>query len=254
MKIIAEVGSNIKSFEDVSYCVTKAKEAGANAVKFQCLCEFDLYGEGSKFHKPFQLDWFDGTKELCDKLEIEFLCTAFSSDIYELVNHYVDIHKIASSEITDMHILKTVNSFGKHVYLSSGGANINQISKALEILKDCKVTIFYCVVEYPAKIINLNSIQILKSAFGKEHSYAYSDHSLDVCIIPKLARSCGAEVIEKHVNFLNYKDTPDSGHALNFDEFKLMCDDLKYGVIVQGKQNKNQRTLINGKYVRGRIF
>lgn len=253
MKIIAEVGSNIKNFDDVVISCNKAKEAGSDVVKFQCFSEYDLYGEGSKDYKVFQLDWFENIKKECDKIGIEFMCTGFSPEVYDIINHYVDTHKIASAEITDMHILERVNTFCKPVYLSAGGASIKKITDALIKLLDCEVTIFYCEPTYPAKEIYLGTIKELNNIFGPQVKIGYSDHSIDIFYIPHFAKTIGANVIEKHVNFLDYKDTPDAGHALNYVEFKLMCDHLKgKGIIPNQLEFKHQRILSNGKYIRPR--
>lgn len=253
MKIIAEVGSNIKSYEDSIKCCTMAKGAGADYVKFQCFSKHDLYGEGSKAYTSFQLDWFEGVKGHCDEIKIEFMCTGFDSEVYEIIDAYVSTHKIASSEITDMHILDKVNSFGKPIFLSTGGATNEQIKEALDKLKDCKVTIFYCEPSYPAKIINFQRLLDLRSVFGLSYDYGYSDHSIDVLYIPSISKVNGSTVLEKHVNFLDYKDTPDAGHSLNFFEFKMMCYKIKNKPLDYFKSYVSHRVFSNGKYVRPKI-
>lgn len=228
MKIIAEVGSNWKTLNDCIYSIKQARRAGAHAVKFQLFNHQELYGQNINFEKigetPYlHPDWISILKKECDENEIEFMCTAFSVHGYEKVNPFVSSHKIASAEMTDINILNTVNSFGKTVYLSTGGSNTsNDIRHALLYLKNCPVTIMYCVADYPAKIIDFRKLDQMKYYFGDNYSYGYSDHSIDVFNIPMTAKSKGCSVIEKHVNFTNHKDTNDSGHSLNFEEFSLM--------------------------------
>lgn len=258
MKVIAEVGSNIKSFKDCVYSIEQSRLAGANIVKFQLLSRFDLYGEGSKEYCPLKKDWIPDLKNIADQNEIEFMCTGFSPEIYDYLNPFVKIHKIASAEITDLDILNKVASFKKPVILSTGGAKYAQIQQALDILKPCSVIIMYCVPQYPAKIISMDAFEVLKN-FGNNYSYGYSDHSIDACIIPKMFKDAGATIIEKHVNFLEYCDTPDAHHALNFKELSLMCRILKDEVIslvdidkLNNSQMREewQRRLIKGKYLR----
>lgn len=227
MKVIAEVGSNIKSYADAEYSICKAREAGANYVKFQCYSEFDLYGEGSKDYKIFDPEWLPRLKEVSDKSEIGFMCTGFSPEMYDIIDPHVDIHKIASAEITDLNILFKVASLGKPIVLSTGGASIMQISEALNIVKICPVTIMYCVPKYPSKYIDFEMLPILKSSFGNNYSYGYSDHSIDIGIIPIIASQFPCSMLEKHVNFLCYTDTGDCQHALNFEEFSMMIRVLK---------------------------
>lgn len=224
MKVIAEVGSNWKTREDCASSISLAKVAGADAVKFQWFTNECLYGViGDRKNKPI----INALKDICDTNGIEFMCTAFSPYGYDVINPCVQTHKIASSEITDINILRKVNSFKKPVILSTGGAQTLQIAAALQELKDCPVTILYCVVDYPARVIDFRMLEFYQEIFGKDYSYGYSDHSIDVLNIPKLAEKSGATVLEKHVNFTTHTDTPDAPHSLNFNEFKLMCDHLK---------------------------
>jgi sialic acid synthase SpsE len=64
------------------------------------------------------------------------------------------------------------------------------------------------------------------TAFKKSYDYGYSDHSVDVMIIPILAKHHGCSVIEKHVNFTDHTDTDDAPHSLNAHEFALMVQSI----------------------------
>lgn len=230
MKIIAEVGSNWKSLDDCLMSIKKAKECGADVVKFQYFNKFEMTG-GSKVydvstpHLP--TNWIPKLAEYAHTCGIEFMCTAFSAEGYELVNNFVQTHKIASAEITDLNILDKVNSFKRPVYLSTGGATIEQIDQALSHLKDCPVTIMCCVTAYPARVVDFRHLQNLKEEFGTEYLYGYSDHSTDVLNIPKLAQNYGCSVIEKHVNFTSHTDTDDAPHSLSTEEFALMVRNIR---------------------------
>jgi len=235
LKIIAEIGSNWKTLEDCLLSVERAKESGADAVKFQLFTQYELNGSAYDIeeigHTPFlHPAWLKDLEEKCNSVGIGFMCTAFSSAGYHLVDPHVKIHKIASAEITDLGILKTVNSFKKPVLLSTGGADFGQIWTALRELGDCKVTLLYCVTAYPARIVDFGHLMKMKETFGTESSYGYSDHSVDVLNIPNLAQFYGCVWLEKHVNFTSYDDTNDAPHSLSSKEFALMCKNLKHGV------------------------
>lgn len=225
MKIIAEIGSNVKVKLEVLESIKLASQAGADVVKFQLYNKKELCGFGSEVDL-IDRSWFDDMRRCAQKNEIELMCTAFSPSGYEFVNQYVDTHKIASAEITDMDILKTVNSFEKPVLLSTGGATNEQIKDALLELMACDVTILYCVTEYPARVVDFRHMTKLKESFP-DFQIGYSDHSIDCLIIPEMAKTLGASVIEKHVNLVGVKNTPDAPHSLNLDEFSLMCQNLK---------------------------
>lgn len=233
MKIVAEVGSNWKSLAECMLSIKLAKEAGADVVKFQFFNHDELYGDGSGLdligNSPYMPSgWLWQLKNYSDEMMIEFMCTAFSPSGYNKVNTMVQTHKIASAELTDVSILDTVNRFKKPVLLSTAGSHMQiEIKNALLHLVDCPVTILFCVGDYPAKIVDFRKLDLMKEFFGPGYSYGYSDHSIDVLNIPKIAKEKGCVVIEKHVNFTHHQTTPDAGHSLNFNEFKAMCLMLK---------------------------
>ena len=233
MKTIAEISSNFSSLEDCILSIKRAKEAKSWAVKFQLFSPQDLYGHWCKDAytpgvSPF-LDpkWLPALADEAKQVDIEtgsieFMCTAFSSSQYEYVNDFVNIHKIASAEMTDTNILKTVNSFKKPVMISTGGSNIDEIHYALSYLKDCPVTIMFCVAEYPANIIDFRKLQALQKYFDVGHDFGFSDHSKDIFAIPQLAKQLGCYVIEKHCNLADVKESPDLSHSISFKELEFM--------------------------------
>lgn len=232
IKVIAEVGSNWRTLDDCKMSIRLAKEAGANACKFQFFNHDELYGDGKGLDKigtsPYMpSDWLWQLKHECDNHRIEFMCTAFSPQGYSKINYMIQNHKIASAELTDVNILNTVNKLKKPVYLSTAGSHMQiEIKNALLYLTDCPVTIMFCVGDYPARIVDFRKLDQMMEYFGSGYDYGFSDHSLDVLNLPMLAKQRGCKVIEKHVNFTFHQDTPDAAHSLNFEEFKAMCLNL----------------------------
>ncbi len=227
MRVIAEVGSNWKSFDDCSRSIAAASRAKADVVKFQLFTAEELYGapyDGLKGVLP--RDWVPHLASIAHDCGIEFMCTAFSPDGYRFIDPFVKCHKVASAELTAIDILKTVNDLKKPVCLSTGGATTEEINTALAILTDVPVTLFYCVADYPAKVVDFRAFDQLRIRHDA-HKYGYSDHSIDVLNIPELAQAMGASVIEKHVNFTEHTDTPDAPHAINEAELALMIKNLK---------------------------
>ena len=258
MIVVAEVGSNWKSPDDCLLSIQRAKECKASAVKFQLFTPDALFGPFETKttmagHSPY-LDprWLPMLADKCKKQEIEFMCTAFSHRDYEMVNEYVQIHKIASAELSDITILEKVNMFGKPVYLSTAGSDYEEINNALGYLRDCPVTIFYCVGDYPAKVVDFHHLDKLKEFFGNGYQYGYSDHSTDVLNIPKLASDHGVSVIEKHVNFTSWNTTQDAGHSISGEELSIMVEHLN-STLNHNKTadmtNQNMRNLWKRKLV-----
>lgn len=240
MKVICEIGSNFKTFDDCIQSIDDAKACGADIVKFQYYDNIDLSGvPGDRQCLP-ELNPLAVHAALTG---IEFMCTAFSPAKYQAIDRFVKRHKIASSEITHLDLLETVASLGKPVLLSTGGALPEEVDQALGILAGCPVTLMFCVAEYPARIVDFRHLLDMKDRYGHRYAYGYSDHSSDVLNVPVLARNHGAVIIEKHVNFAGHSDTPDARHSLSREEFQLMVKHLKgqTGILDTFRENPHKR-------------
>lgn len=229
--IIAEVGSNFTNLEDCINSVRAAAQAGANAVKFQLFDHKSLYGieqtrGGYGYDPKFELhpEWLRPIKNECDRARINLLCTVFNADLVRTVDQYVSAHKVASSDIAYEPLLAEMSKLSKPVILSTGAATETEIKLALATLSNVPVCLLYCVANYPAKNVDLTVIDRLK-AFSKP--VGFSDHTLDYIYLPYAAvKHHGAIVIEKHFTAIS-ELTPDSGHSLNPDQFKLMVDKIR---------------------------
>lgn len=245
--IIAEVGSNWRTFDDCKHSISMAKACGADAVKFQLFDWESMYGfdegiadglfpENTTCLNSLPLDWLPKLKEKADACGIEFMCSAFSPELIKAVDPYVNVHKVASAELTHVRMLETLHETRKPVILSTGASGIQDIKNALlplrwntadvtGVQKGCDVILMYCVAAYPAQEITLETIKALKDQFNT--LVGYSDHSLDVLHLPVDAvRTHGACVLEKHFTAID-ADTPDRLHSLTIDQFKHMVKSIR---------------------------
>ncbi len=235
--IIAEVGSNWTNFEQANDSIAMAKQCGADAVKFQAFSHSALFGlpyadwgdgTGSTMQGELPLAWLPKLKEKADACGIEFMCTAFSPELVAAVDPFVEVHKIASSDLSHVHLLKAVAKTGKPIILSTGASSRGDISLALATLGEAasRTVLMYCNAAYPSRWHNLYLMRELQAATGRP--VGLSDHSLDVIFAPLAAhREFGAVVIEKHFTAFPDLDTPDRGHSLTVDEFKVMVDYIR---------------------------
>jgi sialic acid synthase SpsE len=262
--IIAEVGSNWASFEDCKNSIAQAKQCGADAVKFQAYDAQSLYGldwewEGKVITKDslwgrmsavrsglmdstLLLEWLPKLAEKAKACGIEFMCSAFSPELAEAVNPFVNVHKVASAELTHVRLLQKLRSFGKPVILSTGASWAADIKQALKVLEGVPVILMYCVAAYPAQEINLDTIPLMLSTFGVP--IGFSDHSVDVGFIPAGAVRAGAVVIEKHFTALPVLACPDRGHSLTPDQFKRMVGSIRGGGTVSLGPSREEKPMI----------
>ncbi len=234
--IICEVGSNWTNFTEAKDSISFAKQCGADAVKFQLFDWMSLYGIGLNANSEMwdekltgammPIDWLPKLKEKADACGIEFMCSAFSEQMYDVVDQYVEVHKIASSETNHPHLLSKVASFKKPILFSVGASSKGDIHESLKYLPASLTTLMYCASAYPSRYSNLFMMEDLKASFNLP--VGLSDHTRDVIYHPLSAvKHFGAVVIEKHVNFTNHRNTPDAPHSLDHEEFAYMCQILK---------------------------
>lgn len=228
MKIIAELGSNFRHYQDLKNAIHLAHEAGAHAIKFQWFCQHDLYGlPGLSKQMNILPQYFDYLYKECKKKYIEFMCTVFNPDHIDFIDKYITTYKVASSDMCYVQLLERINQTKKDVYLSTGAHHEKEIEHVLNkgYLNKCKVTLMYCVSAYPANNVYLPNINMMRRKFNLP--VGFSDHSTDIYTIPWHAvYTHGASVLEKHFNPHDIK-SPDAPHSLSFDDFRSMVGNLR---------------------------
>lgn len=244
--IIAEAGVNHNgSLELAKKLANEAKVAGADCVKFQTfkadliisknaqMAEYQKKNIGKDesqldMIKKLELSYDDfiELKKYCDEIGIEFLSTPFDIESIEFISKINSVFKIPSGEITNLPYLRKINSYGKDVILSTGMANMEEISAALRVLKDCKVTLLHCTTEYPCPYegVNMRAMLTMKNKFNLP--VGYSDHTQGI-EIPVMAVAMGAEVIEKHFTLDKNMEGPDHKASLEPNELKQMVKEIR---------------------------
>lgn len=244
--IIAELSANHNNDFDLSVKTIEAMaKAGADAVKVQTYkpesltlnlntgyfaprteglwkgyTSWDLYTEAAM---PYE--WQPKLQKITNDLGLEFFSSPFDHegvDFLESLN--VPRYKIASLEITDIPLIEYVASKGKPMIISTGVAEIEDIELALEACykagnKD--ITLLKCTSQYPAPIeqANLRTMVDMKERFGVK--VGLSDHTMG-SLVPTVAVSLGAEVVEKHFILDRSLGGPDSPFSMEPNEFAEM--------------------------------
>ncbi len=248
--IIAEAGVNYNGSLELAYrMVDKAKEAGANIVKFQTSIPENVisrYAEKAKYQKDttgtdesqldmvrklvLRFDEFIPLKKYCEGKGIRFLSTPFDLSSVDFLQELgCDRWKIPSGEITNLPYLIRIARTGKPIIMSTGMSTLEEVGAALEILKkngSGPVTLLHCNTEYPTpmKDANLRAMLTLQDAFHCE--VGYSDHTLGI-EIPIAAVAMGATVIEKHFTLDRNMEGPDQKASLEPDELTAMVRGIR---------------------------
>lgn len=240
--IIAEAGVNHNgSIELAKKLVDAAVEAGCDCVKFQTFKAENIasksaqkanYQQKTTDYKESQHDMlkklelsyenFAELKNYCEQKNILFLSTPFDIESADFLNSLnMQIFKIPSGEITNLPYLRKINLFRKKVILSAGMANLDEINAALNILKDCEVSLLHCTTEYPCPYdeVNLKAMLTLKDSFGLDVGYSDHTEGIEVSVA---AVVFGASIIEKHFTLDKTMQGPDHKASLEPNELKQM--------------------------------
>ena len=205
--IIAEAGINHNGKLQVAkQLIDAASRSDVDAIKFQTFKADDLTSSGSIYHKIFKkLELSDSDfGEISDysrSKKIIFISTPFSNEAVDLLYKLkVPAFKIASGDLTDLPLIRYAASKKKPILLSTGMSYFPEIKMAIkEILKikNKKIGLFHSVSSYPTPYneTNLSAIYSMKSEF--DYPIGFSDNGDDL-LVPQVAVSLGAKLIEKH--------------------------------------------------------
>ena len=251
--IIAEAGVNHNGdINQAKKLIEIAADAGADYVKFQSFKAEKLVSPSAKKAK-YQLKnipnnddlQFNMLKQLelsekdhleliehCDKKNIKFLSTAFDSEGIDYLDSLnIDLFKIPSGEITNYPYLKNIATKNKPIILSTGMANLSEITRSVEIfsangISKEIITVLHCNTEYPTpmKDVNLKAMLQIKNSLGVK--VGYSDHTEGI-EIPIAAVAMGASVIEKHFTTDRELPGPDHRASLEPNELKSMIKSIR---------------------------
>lgn len=141
----------------------------------------------------------------------------------------VPCYKIASFEITDIPLIEYAARKGKPMIMSVGIANEEDIQLAVNTCRNIgnnDIILLKTSSQYPAKIedANLNMIPDLAKCFGVLSGL--SDHTAGE-LIPVIATTLGARVIEKHFILNKSIGGPDASFSLDETEFTQMVQAVR---------------------------
>jgi len=263
--IIAEAGANHN--RDLSMAmklIDVAVDSKVDAIKFQTYSSETLYSKYTpdfagyknipKLMKDIELprDWQKTLKSKCDDNGIEFMSTPFDERaVNELFDLGVKRFKIAGFEATDPRFVKYVATTGLPLIISLGiGSDLNTMFNIQRLIYDLddvidvhmgiydfsdeqKITFLHCNNAYPTPFEDINLGQMRSMlGFCDNHKWfentdiGLSDHTEGI-LIPPVAVSLGAKVIEKHFTLNRELSGPDHPFAIEPDELKDMVKNIR---------------------------
>ena len=226
VKFIAEVSSNHNNdLERSLLFIEEAAKLKCDAVKFQLFQIDKLFSkeilENSEKHRKrkeweLPLDFIPILSKKCKELNIEFSCTPFYLEAVDELYQYVDFYKIASYELLWDDLLIKCAKTKKKVIISTGMANIDEITHAVNILKNngCdNPIILHCTSAYPTPFYDANLAAIETIRLATECEIGWSDHTVETSVINRAIYKWGASVIEFHLDIDGNGEEFKAGHC-----------------------------------------
>jgi sialic acid synthase len=247
--VIAEIGHNHQgSLEQAKAMVTMAKDCGANAVKVQKRSNRSLYTR-EFFEQPYDNEFSFGKtygahrealelerdayvelQRYARELGITFFATPFDLESADFLAELdMPAYKLASADLLNTPLLRHVAGFGKPMLLSTGGATMEDVDRAVEAVRPLndQLCILQCTAAYPCETEDLN-LQVITTLRERYPDYVIglSDHQNGISMA-LVAYMLGARVIEKHFTLNHAWKGTDHAFSLMPEGLRKLVRDLR---------------------------
>ncbi len=174
-------------------------------------------------------DGFLALRELADELGLVFFSTAFDTASADfLAELEMPAYKLASGDLRNLPLLRHVASFGKPMVVSTGGATIEAVDRAVETILPLneQLCVLQCTAAYPVDIseLQLGVITTYRERYP-DVVIGLSDHQ-DGISMALVAHMLGARVIEKHFTLSHTWKGTDHAFSLMPEGMRKLTRDL----------------------------
>jgi len=240
--IIAEVGINHNGdLEIAKKLIDVAKEAGADAVKFQKRT-IDLVYTKEELDAPRESPWgttnreqkmglefgrkeYDEIDRYCRVKGIEWFASPWDIESLKFLSVYnLKYLKVASPLLTDHDLLIAIAKERKYTFISTGMSTMKEIEAAVNIFKkyDCPFELMHCNSTYPMTNddeANLKVIETLRKHFGCK--VGYSGHEVGLAVSYGVL-IFGASSLERHITISRAMYGSDQAASVEPSGFRML--------------------------------
>ncbi|MFN8224480.1 MAG: N-acetylneuraminate synthase family protein [Gaiellales bacterium] len=246
--VIAEIGNNHQgSLEKAKELVRAAADCGVDAVKFQKRANRRLYTK-TLFDSPYDnensfgatygehrealelgADALAELKTVADSAGVALFATAFEEESADLLAALdVPAVKLASGDLGNTPLLRHVAALGKPMIVSTGGATIEDVDRAVETILPLnrQLCLLQCTAAYPVDVeeLNLGVITTYRERYP-ELVIGLSDHQ-DGIAMSVVAHMLGARIVEKHFTLSHSWKGTDHAFSLMPEGMRKLVRDL----------------------------
>lgn len=249
--IIAEAGINHNGDLDLAkQMVLSAKEAGADAVKFQTFhaeefiqdrtATYTYKSQGKEItesmlemfkRNEFSVDeWFE-IKRFCVEQNITFLSTPQNeTDLTLLLKIGIGAIKVGSDDFVNIPLIKRYAKEKLPMLLSCGMANKDEIEITISSVRDISpapIVLFLCTSQYPTppEDVNITKLTTLRQNYPNI-TLGLSDHTQGI-EAAVMATALGAKFFEKHFTLSHDFKGPDHWFSADPTELKEWVNSIR---------------------------
>ena len=248
--IIAEIGVNHNGdVELAKKLVTKARESGADAVKFQTWITDEntsIYAPKARHQKSsiddtesqlmlikkweLNLEQHREIKEWAAKEGIIFFSKPGSPGGLEILRQLdMPMIKIGSPDLTNLPLINITAELGLPIILSTGMGTLGETEDALGVIYKTgnnKIMLMHCTSNYPTRPeeVNLRAIETLKTSFGLPVGFSDHTEGLEMALA---AVTLGAVAIEKHFTIDSASSGADHSTSMEPEMFAKMVECIR---------------------------
>ena len=250
--LIAEIGINHNGdIEIAKKLIDKAIEYGFDAVKFQKRT-VDIVFTPEDLARPrespfgatngdlkrgleFGLAEYQEIDRYCREKGIQWFCSPWDMKSVDFLETFNPVcYKIASACLTDSKLLQHVKATGRPIILSTGMSTIEEIDRAVEVLRGAELILMHTTSTYPSKDdeLNLSVIEMLRKRYAVP--IGYSGHEVGVMPSVMAVVAFGACAVERHVTLDRSMWGSDQAASLEPRGMELLGKYTKMWSVVRG--------------------
>lgn len=251
--IIAEVGVNHNGILDLALeLIDAAKDAGADAVKFQkrnlnllyakkYLDSFNSGDKSLRYLLPIlqKVELPDSAYvkivDYCKKQKITFLCTPFDTQSADFLDELkIPAFKVASADLTNIPLIEHLIQKRKPILLSTGMSRMEEIEYTINFLKEknAEFALLHCISTYPTAFEDIN-LRFMEKLRKFNVPVGYSGHERGIAV-STVASALGASIVERHITLDRTMVGPDHASSLEPSDFARLVRHIRHVAIALG--------------------
>lgn len=248
---IADVAANHDgSLDRALELMTVAKEAGADAAKFQHFrADYIVSDRGFKElggQQSHQASWSKSVYEVyqdaslpwewteplarhAQSIGIDFFTSPYDIEAIDFVDSFVPAYKIGSGDITWLEAIDHMASKGKPIILATGAATLSEVKAAVSTIANHGVpySVMQCNTNYTGdhanfRHIHLNVLNTYRDSFP-DAVLGLSDHTHGPSTVLG-AVALGARIVEKHFTDDTGREGPDHHFSMTPSTWREMVE------------------------------